>query len=370
LSRCGEHPIDVVTSNPYPISSTMELFLLPLCFHSPKWRHLRIDLDSQRLLRMASITGRLQSLASLHIRFIGPVLSDFDCFQFAPQLDTLAFSVDPDIINIEFTDISRLKLPYHQITRYHWYDEECGNATQSQRNNLHSSMFRTLCLLPSLTFCQLSLRLGGSNTVPLQSRWGVSLEDLIELDLSFTHAGARDFPILSYFVEAPSLSKLTLSSSGRGPDSVISSILKNPQRLTYLWIGRVEMPSNKFCFLLNSLTSLKDLSFGVLGGITGDYLSLFGIGNRSTGDCMIVPKLQNLTLLPVAGSESTYSEDALTSILELRRRGAVQPDSRDSTEPPNDGHLVSVVLDRPVKHKRLDSLRAGGLSVSVWKSPA
>ncbi|KAK1214990.1 hypothetical protein PQX77_022415 [Marasmius sp. AFHP31] len=122
------------------------------------------------------------------------------------------------------------------------------------------------------------------------------------------------------------------------------------------------MPPNDFRTLLASLTSLEDLSFGVLGGITGGHLSLFHLTKPDTGDFVIVPKLQNLTLLPVAGSESTYSEDTLTSILEFRRRGAVQPDSRDSTEPPNDGHLVSVVLDRPVKHKRLDSLRAGGLS--------
>ncbi|KAK1215003.1 hypothetical protein PQX77_022414 [Marasmius sp. AFHP31] len=139
LSRCGEHPVDVVTSNPYPISSTMELFLLPLCFHSPKWRHLRIDLDSQRLLpRMASITGRLQSLASLHIRFIGPVSSDFDCFQLAPQLEMLVLSVDPSIADVELADLSRLRLPYRRITRYHWYDEDCGSASHSQRNHLRS----------------------------------------------------------------------------------------------------------------------------------------------------------------------------------------------------------------------------------------
>ncbi|KAJ8089355.1 hypothetical protein PM082_014603 [Marasmius tenuissimus] len=377
LSRCGYYPIEVITSNS-PKSPSVDLLLPPLCFHSPKWRNLRISLNGQGVLpRMASITGRLQSLLSLHIKFIGPLLSDFDCFQFAPQLDTLVFSALPSVVGTEFPNAGRLKLPYHQITQYQWYDEEYGDAV-TERDNMHRFMRRTLLLLPNLRFCRLSLRPRPPRpavVVPqvpgiLQRRTKVTLKHLVELDLVSIDGQSGILSVLPEFV-APSLRKLSTFSAG--PDHTsLAKILAHPaQSLTFLWIEQVEMSPDSFHALLLPLVSVEDLSFGVLGGITDEYLSILRPTYPNSGDFVVVPELRNLTLLPSVGSQSTYSEENLMGVLEARRRGGVHMDSTTtgSTEAgsPDNRCLESVFLDRPAECERLESLRAEGLSVDVWR---
>ncbi|KAK1215001.1 hypothetical protein PQX77_022412 [Marasmius sp. AFHP31] len=376
LSRCGYYPVDVITSDFHPNSPSTDLLLPPLCFHSPRWRCLRIALDGQEVLpRMASITGRLQSLASLHVKFIGPLLVDFDHFQFAPQLKTLVFSARPSVVGTDFPNAGRLKLPYHQITQYQWHDELYGDAV-AEPDNMHRFMRHTLLLLPNLRFCRLSLRprLPRPAVVVPQvpgiwpRRTKVTLKHLVELDLVSIDGQSGILSVLPEFV-VPSLRKLTTFSSGPDHESLAKILAHPAQSLTYLRIEQVEMSPDDFHALLLPLVSVEDLSFGVLGGITDEYLSVLRLTYPNSGGFIVVPGLRNLTLLPSVGFQSTYNEETLVDILEARRRGGVRLDSTGDSKAgsPDNRRLESVVLDRPVESERLDSLRAEGLSVDVWK---
>ncbi|KAL0062377.1 hypothetical protein AAF712_010723 [Marasmius tenuissimus] len=292
-------------------------------------------------------------------------------------LDTLVFSALPSVVGTEFPNAGRLKLPYHQITQYQWYDEEYGDAV-TERDNMHRFMRRTLLLLPNLRFCRLSLRPRPPRpavVVPqvpgiLQRRTKVTLQHLVELDLVSIDDQSGILSVLPKFV-VPSLRKLSTFSAG--PDHTsLAKILAHPaQSLTFLWIEQVEMSPDSFHALLLPLVSVEDLSFGVLGGITDEYLSILRPTYPNSGDFVVVPELRNLTLLPSVGSQSTYSEENLMGVLEARRRGGVHMDSTTtgSTEAgsPDNRCLESVFLDRPAECERLESLRAEGLSVDVWR---
>ncbi|KAL0062380.1 hypothetical protein AAF712_010726 [Marasmius tenuissimus] len=169
-----------------------------------------------------------------------------------------------------------------------------------------------------------------------------------------------------YWLIAPALTHLTISSSG--PDqSALSRFLRTTPRLTYMSIARVEMRPSEFDGLLTRLQLLNDLSFGVVGGITNEYLSIFSPGSPDEGPKSILPNLRKLSLLPAADTDSRYSVNTLLDVLEARWRVAASI-SNDPPRAPNAiVRLVSVVIDEPIESERLDLLRIEGLSVEMWR---
>ncbi|KAK1222641.1 hypothetical protein PQX77_014502 [Marasmius sp. AFHP31] len=125
LQRSADLPLDITVEIPNPNSPSLERFLSPLCYNSPRWRHLSIELHGDLFLPwMSSITGRLQTLQSLHVKFIGTILTDdFDCFKFAPQLRRITVSADRRISTAQWP-FRKLKLPHEQITHHYWQDAE------------------------------------------------------------------------------------------------------------------------------------------------------------------------------------------------------------------------------------------------------
>ncbi|KAJ8089287.1 hypothetical protein PM082_014535 [Marasmius tenuissimus] len=82
LQRNGDQPMSIIAKTPNPNSTSIERFLSQLCYHSPNWRDLRIELHPDTVLPwMFPISGRLQSLENLQIRLVGQhVNKDFDPF--------------------------------------------------------------------------------------------------------------------------------------------------------------------------------------------------------------------------------------------------------------------------------------------------
>ncbi|KAL0062402.1 hypothetical protein AAF712_010748 [Marasmius tenuissimus] len=378
LQRTAKHPIDIVTQTPDPKSTAIERFLSPLCYHSPNWRHLRIELHGD-LFRpwTSSITGRLQSLESLHVKFIGPISDDsgdFECLQYAPQLKSLVFSADHRISDAVWYP-RKLRLPYEQITRYSWQDLDLDGMLQSVLERYVTISHNALYLLTELEFCRLSLHSKSviryqslpSPQDPLHSRLLVSFGRLVELELLNVDAAARKgIHVVLLFIRAPSLKKLTISSSGQDP-TTFSTFFMYRQQLVSLSIHRVEMPPDDFAAVLTLLPSLRELSFGVpqVYGISNEYLSLLGQTDPSSGWFSVVPILQTLSLLPAGHFSSTYTTEVLVKVLEDRWRHTV-PEPRESAAAIY-SQLVSVHLDKDVDDERLDRLRSEGLRIEVWE---
>ncbi|KAK1231164.1 hypothetical protein PQX77_005690 [Marasmius sp. AFHP31] len=374
LQRCGGSPIDIYTRTPNAYSNSIERFLSPLCYHSPNWRHLRIELHGDIFSPLMSpITGRLQSLESLHIRPIGPISSEaVDCFQFAPKLKSLMFSADHRISSDPaLWPLRKFKLPYAQIIHYLSCDPE-EDISPPIRTRITTLSHCFLTTLTELESCHLKLHSSSIEgfqaalTSPLfmEGHMTASLSRLVLLELHSAD-GESGLDAFLPFVKAPSLKKLIISSSG--PDhTALSEFFSNPQKMTSLTVSRVEMPPAELSAVLKLLTSLKELSFGVsqAGGISNEYLSVLG-ETRSTTSCFsVVPKLQDLTLLPVGDFASTYDTEALVSLLGARWRVAGLGSSVSTAT--NTSHLVSVKLDKGVDDERLDQLRAEGLRVGLW----
>ncbi|KAL0572447.1 hypothetical protein V5O48_009516 [Marasmius crinis-equi] len=389
LQRSANQPLDIITRARDSRPSCIERLLTPLCFHSPSWRSVRIDLnDDGFFYGLPPITGRLQALQSLHLYLDGPISVEvFDCFQLAPRLTRLSLSGgnrprstfspgDPVLL-----DPRRLKLPYDQITHYRWQDDISiidMDPSGSHRQHLFYCAQHTLRKLHNLRSCRLFLYSRSclyhytfqQHNDPGFLGLRVSLHHLIELELHTVDIRTGIHAVLPWIVEVTSLEKLTIFSSG--PDRrALSTFLTHPQKLTSLSIPWVEMPSDEFSALLSrGLTALKDLSFGVRGGITDDYISLFLPTQSDISDFSIVPNLQNFSLLAIANTRrSSYTEDSLLDVLEARWRVTPPPESGSDTMVSPHSKLLSVILDKPVEgqvaSQRLDTLRAEGLRVGI-----
>ncbi|KAK1228583.1 hypothetical protein PQX77_008370 [Marasmius sp. AFHP31] len=374
LQRSANQPIDVVTQTSDLNFTSIERLLSPLCSYSPNWRHLRIDLHGDKFSPwMSPISGRLQSLESLHVKFIGPIRGrHFDCFRFAPQLKSVVFSADQRISS-EIWHPSKLRLPYPQIIHYRLQDAEGDGVTIEIRNKLFVFFHRSLYLFPELRTCHLSLHsesikhyrdLQSTPTFAL-GRLTVTFKELDQLELHSID-GKSDLHTVLPYIKAPSLTKLTILSSG--PDrTALSTFLCHPQNLTFLAIHRVEMSLSEFLATLTRLTSLKVLSFGVarVGGITDEYLTLLRRVDPAMRDFLVAPRLSSLSLIPVGDFASTYTHPALMDLLEARWKIPV-PSDAGGTAATSNLPIRSVKLDKGADDGRLDQLRVEGLQVELW----
>ncbi|KAL0572446.1 hypothetical protein V5O48_009515 [Marasmius crinis-equi] len=370
LQRSANHPLNITATTSTSNHTAIDRLLFPLCSSSPTWRHLSIELNDELFSPgLAPISGRLQALESLHLHFITSVRQDLGWFQFAPRLTRLSFSGDHRLGSSEdrHPRPNHTKLPFHQITHYSWQDEE-GDISGIARGNLFAFSVRTLPLLLNVQSCRLIIHPDSiRNYIHNRNKGSLmaTLQHLNELEVRVIGGGTGTHEVLSY-ITAPSLRRLTLSSSG--PDqSALTDLFTNPETLTYLSISMIEMPPHDFRTVLARLTTLTDLSFGVVGGITDDYLSLFlSAQSQGSSHLPIVPNLRNLSLLATPNIESSYSEDILLGMLEARMGPEPGVGSAASQ---SYSRLFSVNLDKPVEgeaaSQHLDELRVEGLRVGI-----
>ncbi|KAJ8089267.1 hypothetical protein PM082_014515 [Marasmius tenuissimus] len=379
LQRSANHPINIYTKTPDATTTSLERFLSPLCAYSPSWRHLRIELDGD-IFRpwMSCISGRLQSLESLEVKFLGPYLSvDFEAFQFAPQLRSVTFSAGPQNHLETWRPYQKFKLPFEQVTHFRWQDNIDGLGAPADYMRLVRFIIRSLRHFQAAKSCRIDLH---ANTIAhllaiqarpefVQGKMFTSLKHLTELELFGIKSQTGMVTAVLPYLKLPFLRKFTIPSSG--PDHrALSEFLTQPHRLVFLSIQRVEMPLDEFSTVLAPLISLNDLSFGVaqVGGISDNYLSLFNQKNSTGSRFSLIPKLESLSLLPVGDFASTYTIDALIDVLEARWRVLLESadDSSNNAETLADSHLMSVKLDKGIDDERLDQLRVEGLGVVLW----
>ncbi|KAK1228022.1 hypothetical protein PQX77_008952, partial [Marasmius sp. AFHP31] len=98
---------------------------------------------------------RLQALETLQIRLLGQHSNkDFDPFQFAPQLRSLTLSAGHQNLDQHWS-LSKLKLPYSQITCFHWQDNVVNTLVLPPPDyRLLRFALGTLSLLRNVKTCQ------------------------------------------------------------------------------------------------------------------------------------------------------------------------------------------------------------------------
>ncbi|KAL0062393.1 hypothetical protein AAF712_010739 [Marasmius tenuissimus] len=154
---------------------------------------------------MSCVSGRLQSLESLHIKFIGPLHGELDCFHLAPKLTSLVFSANSRMTSDVWAP-TLLKMPYKQIRHYHWQDMEDRDITLPIRKRIFMVSKRALCLLQDLESCRLLLH---SRTVSqyhsrltsakfTQGRLSATFKRLRELELDSLDEGSGIHVVLLY----------------------------------------------------------------------------------------------------------------------------------------------------------------------------
>ncbi|KAJ8089286.1 hypothetical protein PM082_014534 [Marasmius tenuissimus] len=267
-----------------------------------------------------------------------------------------------------------MKLPYNQITRFHWQDNVVDTlALPPPGYRLLIFALNTLNLLRNVKTCRLDFhaetiaqaRVVQSLQSFIEGRVTVTSNHLTELELHGIKVQTGMHTILPH-IKAPSLKKLTIFSSG--PDhTALSTFFIHPMKLTSLTIQKVEMTVDEFSAVLTPLVSLEEISFCVaqVGGISDECLSLFLRKNPSDNGFSVIPRLERLSFLPVGEFASTYTPEALIDVLEARWRVSTEPDASDSVTTPT-SRLLSIKLDKGVDDERLDQLRVEGLQVGVW----
>ncbi|KAG7090406.1 hypothetical protein E1B28_009526 [Marasmius oreades] len=351
IQRSENYPLDVVASTRNPIS------IIPLYSHSHRWRTLHIELDNESVLTTSLIRGRLPLLESLELRWSGGPINELDCFEFAPRLQTLRLSGE---IGTRVGDFP-LKLPKLQIKHLSIHD--LHNSTHLAFISHHKAVKE----FPKLQTCRFSFHLETIHSfLHLRTQWPdthVFLRNLEELELYHAQEIGGIESMLSW-IKAPSLKTLSIFSTGPNR-SPFEDFFAQPASLTSLTIHRVEMPASEFSAILALLKGLQHLKFGVLNGITNDYLE--PLSATMLDELSIVPDLHKLALLPTPGcAHLPYDDDLLVNVLEARWRGQLTADDwRCSTGPP-DG-LFSVELDHEITsekaRRRIDVLRAEGMHI-------
>ncbi|KAJ8089298.1 hypothetical protein PM082_014546 [Marasmius tenuissimus] len=217
LQRSADHPLTIVVAVPDPETRSLERFLSPLCYQSPRWKHLSIELHGDIFLPwMSPIFGRLQSLKSLQLKFIGPICGpDFDCFKFAPRLESIVFSADHRF-SADGWNFEKLKLPYQQITDYQWQDGELKGISSSLLTRIlsfsHLRAFFSLTKLKSYRWSLHSKSVTGyeeaiHSEMFAAGRYTVTLKHLVELELHSSNSTSGIHAVLP-LIKAPSLQKL------------------------------------------------------------------------------------------------------------------------------------------------------------------
>ncbi|KAL0572445.1 hypothetical protein V5O48_009514 [Marasmius crinis-equi] len=355
LRRASNEPLTVVIRLLYSCTNEGDRILFPLCCQAFRWRDLRIQLDKDRAKGFSAIKGLLPSLESLDITCLGSKFEqEVSSFEIAPRLTKLVLSGDHCLAN----GTTALRLPFDQITDFAWYDDT-SSASPGWRP-AHEILSR----LQNLEKCRISVHPLTIEAYRNDSQHDaeqpfVSFSGLQQLEL-IENRGISGIDGIFPWIRAPSLTSLTVSSSGRTRTS-LCNFLTFADSLRSLTIHDVETSPHEFGALLSGLTSLKALSFGVAGGITRDYLGLFCEKEAGTDAFLAVPRLEKLTLYEVKDVASSYEEDSLLDVLEARRRNP-GVDSIDSQM-----RLACVDLARNVvtdeARTRLNRLRAEGLRV-------
>ncbi|KAK1224494.1 hypothetical protein PQX77_012607 [Marasmius sp. AFHP31] len=354
LQRSSDYPLTVMTHTPGGMTP-IDRSLFQLCSHTNRWRSLRIELHSSLTEELSQIRGSLPNLESLDIHCLGSGIKRVDCFEFAPRLKKLVLSG-----NHEFhVDLIGLSLPLLQITDYTYYDGSNVEDFIAWALVCHHFVYIRYKVEKLRLFLH-SWSVKMFHTMRVQRPDSAKFRTfhcLTELEL---HSAESDGPTgtsideLLYWIEAPLLTKLTVTTSGRDRTALLRS-LSRPETLISLTIHRVNMSSKEFSAILARLWSLRDLRFGVEGGLGNAHLSTL-LPPSPTHNFSIVPKLQNLALLPVQGSESSYSDHKLLNMLEARRKALESGSS-----------LQSIRLDRRLRSElakpRLDRLREEGLQI-------
>ncbi|KAF9257758.1 hypothetical protein L218DRAFT_935524 [Marasmius fiardii PR-910] len=366
LHRSADLSLDVIAMTQNS-KEDMNPLLLLLCSQSQRWKTLHIELDDKDAPTLSLIRNHLPLLEFLHVRCARRPLQEFDCFEVAPRLRTLA--VSGEIIQPNGTNLP-LKLPNSQITHLRY-----TQPTSSVAVTLCYKLLKRSMLGYSLQTCRLSFHSESiSRWLVLQNRArnvnrSLPLPFLTELELNHTEKKSGIEVTLSP-IKARCLRIFTIFSTGSTRTPLVDFFTKpslsppftpSPTSLKSLTIHRVEMPADEFSAVLDLLTGLEILKFGVQEGITNDYLELIH-DITSTASFSIVPNLQTLALLPTEGVESQYDDEVLANLLELRWRRLSEPGS-----PQPDNRLLFVEVDRRILDEtvrgRLDQLRGEGMRI-------
>ncbi|KAL0572444.1 hypothetical protein V5O48_009513 [Marasmius crinis-equi] len=363
LRRSSTHPLTIVTRFPdnSPFASPGDRALFLMCTHAARWRDIRIELNNTCAGDLSALRGLLPMLESLYITFLEEVLNqEVTAFEVAPRLTNLILSGKHCRGS---TGTTVLRLPFPQITNFSWYDE----TSPSIRSSVGwRAQHEILSRLQNVEKCRVSLHTLSidAHRIDVQDNAGqpfhvVTLPKLRELEL-IDNRGISGIDMMFSSIQAPSLTSLTISSSGRTRNPLVN-LLSFTNSLLNLSIHDVEMSPLEFGAVLLGLASLTDLSFGVGGGITNSYLGLFRETDDGIGGFSAVPKMQNLTLVEITGAVSSYSEDVLLDMLGARRR--------KGTTQAFKWRLLSVELGLGVvtesARARLVELRAEGLRVRL-----
>ncbi|KAK1220923.1 hypothetical protein PQX77_016278 [Marasmius sp. AFHP31] len=375
LQRSQNSPLTVVTHMPEGAMSSIDRSLFLLCSHTHRWRSLRIELNDAVAEELVHIRGLLPELELLDIHCMGwGFKGELDFLEFAPRLRKLILSGGHNLIGDGQQGwSSALKLPFRQITDLCHFDANDGFRLDGH------DLLQLLAFLPRfvalerltlfLTERSVSTYLRLRSSVPV---WAAEpqLHRLTELELHGYDPDDPDDPECTEVDEvlcsmvAPSLSKLTISTSGSDCQALVRFLSRPGRPLTSLTIHRVNMPSEEFLEVLAQLNSLAHLAFGVDEGMSNDYLMLFYSPEGSKRIRVpIVPRLQNLTLIPVLNAESSYNGVVLVDVLEDRWRIYESTSDSSSSGP----WLKSVKLDQRLADRsaiaRLNRLREEGLQV-------
>ncbi|KAJ8090594.1 hypothetical protein PM082_018151 [Marasmius tenuissimus] len=222
LRRSASTPLDITVEVPDPNSSSIERFLSLLCYNSPRWRHLSIELHGDRFLPwMSPITGHLQTSQSLHVKLICTIRTDdFDCFEFAPQLRSITISADRRI-SAAVLPFRKLKLPHEQITHHYQQDMELKGISNQILIRILTLSHIGLGLLVNLTSYRLLLHSESiahyefllDTEIFASGQLTVTLKHLVELDMQSINVASGIHAALP-FIKIPSLEKLAILSSG------------------------------------------------------------------------------------------------------------------------------------------------------------
>ncbi|KAF9258738.1 hypothetical protein L218DRAFT_1080257 [Marasmius fiardii PR-910] len=316
-----------VTTLRRPFPPDMDPLLLLLYLQSHRWKTLHIELDNKDAPTISLIRGRLPLLEHLYVRCIERPLMELDCFEFAPRLRVLAISGEVQ----QYTPGFPLKLPNGQVKHF-YYDNPSSMAIYSVCRMALNDRGAD----PDLQTCRLSL---DSTSIhhfwqlrrchPRYANLILDLPYLTQLELNHTEKKSG-IEITLFWIKTGSLKNLTIFSTG-------------PDRAPF-----VEMPADEFSAVLDLLTGLEILKFGVQKGITNDHLEL--IYDTTSTSFSIILNLQTLALLPTEGVESQYGDEVLANLLDIRWRGLSEPGSSSQPQPSN--HLLSVEVDRRIVDER------------------
>ncbi|KAL0062134.1 hypothetical protein AAF712_010976 [Marasmius tenuissimus] len=311
---------------PEDTMSLMDRSLFLLGSHTHRWRSLRIELNDAVAEELSHIRGLLPEFESLDIHCLGTGFKgELDFLEFAPRLKKLILSGAHGLIGDGQRGwSSALKLPFRQITDLCHFDDNDSDRLDG------NDIFQLIAFLPHFVALKRLTLFLSQRSVSTYRRlrsnvpiWAAKpqLYRLTDLELYGYDPECTEVDEVLCSMVASSLNKLTISTSGADCRALVRFLSRPDRPLTSLTIHRVNMPLGELLEVLAQLQSLTHLAFGVNEGISNDYLMLFYSPEGSKRSRVpVVPRLQNLTLLPVSNAEPSYNDTVLVNVLEDRWR--------------------------------------------------